>query len=89
MADVAERLSAATGTSIRYVDVPPAEARDDGIQRRRARPAVRGAPRRKGAHGVTVIEEVFGIRPTSFAELATRHAAIFRGAAGVIGSCVR
>jgi uncharacterized protein YbjT (DUF2867 family) len=86
MAEVAEKLSAATGNDIRYVDVAPEEAK-------KARLAA-GVPeytadaldelfaeRRKGKESrvYPVFEEIIGRRPTSFDEFARRNAAIFRG----------
>jgi len=86
MAEVAERLSAATGKAIRYVDVPPDKARE--AQLARGVPpfladalAELFAERRKGKESNVspVIREKFGLEPTSFAEFARRNAAIFRG----------
>jgi uncharacterized protein YbjT (DUF2867 family) len=86
MAEVAEKLSAATGREISYVNVTPEEAK-------RARLAA-GVPeytadaldelfaeRRKGKESEVypVFEELIGRRPTSFDEFARRNAAIFRG----------
>lgn len=86
MAEVAERLSRATGKPIRYVNVSPEDAR-------KARLAA-GVPayladaldelfteRRRGKESVVspVVESVFGLRATRFEEFAVRHAAIFRG----------
>jgi uncharacterized protein YbjT (DUF2867 family) len=86
MAEVAEKLSAATGREIGYVNVAPEEAK-------RARLAA-GVPeytadaldelfaeRRKGKESEVypVFEELIGRRPTSFDEFARRNAAIFRG----------
>jgi uncharacterized protein YbjT (DUF2867 family) len=86
MAEVAARLSAATGLEIRYMNVSP----EDFIAARLAA----GAPaylaeglaelfaeRRKGKEATVypTLEAVFGRRPTSFDEFARRHAAIFRG----------
>ena len=86
MAEVAEKLSAVTGKPIRYVDVPPEDARQarlaagvppflaDGLDEL-------FAERRKGKESAVwpTIEEVFGWRPASFDEFARRNAAIFRG----------
>jgi uncharacterized protein YbjT (DUF2867 family) len=86
MADVAEKLSAATGRRIEYVNVAPEEAT-------RAR-LVAGVPpfaaealaelfaeRRKGkeAQVSPVVQTLLGRRATSFDEFAVRHAATFRG----------
>jgi len=86
MAEVAKKLSAATGREISYVNVAPEEAK-------RARLAA-GVPeytadaldelfaeRRNGKESEVypVFEELIGRRPTSFDEFARRNAAIFRG----------
>jgi uncharacterized protein YbjT (DUF2867 family) len=86
MADVADKLSAATGRRIEYVNVPPEEAT-------RARLAAGMSPfaaealaelfaeRRKGkeAQVSPVVQTMLGRRATSFDEFAVRHAATFRG----------
>jgi len=86
MAEVAEKLSAATGRQIRYVNVPPEDAKR--AQLAAGMPPYMAdalaelfAERRKGkeAQVSSVIPEVFGLRATSFGEFAQRHAAIFRG----------
>jgi uncharacterized protein YbjT (DUF2867 family) len=86
MAEVAEKLSTATGTPIRYVNVAPEQARqaqiDAGVPEARADAlAELFAERRKGkeANVYPDIETIIGRRATSFDEFATRHAAIFRG----------
>jgi uncharacterized protein YbjT (DUF2867 family) len=86
MAEVAEKLSAATGMTIRYVNVAPEQARqaqiDAGMPEARADAlAELFAERRKGkeANVHQDIEAIIGRRATSFDEFATRHAAIFRG----------
>jgi uncharacterized protein YbjT (DUF2867 family) len=86
MAEVAEKLSAATGKTIRYVNVAPEDAK-------RAQLAAGVPPfladalaelfveRRKGkeAQASRVIETIIGRRAASFDEFAVRNAAIFRG----------
>ena len=86
MAEVAEKLSAATGKTIRYVNVAPEDAT-------KARLAAGVPPylaealdelfaeRRKGAESKVwpTIETVFGRRPTGFDDFAERNAAVFRG----------
>ena len=86
MAEVAQKLSAVVGKTIRYVDVHPADAN-------KARLAAGMPPdlaerldelfaeRRKGKESRVwpTIEEVFGFQPTSFDEFARRNAEIFRG----------
>jgi uncharacterized protein YbjT (DUF2867 family) len=86
MAEVAARLSAATGRTIRYVSVPPEDARKAQL--------AAGMPpfladalfelfseRRKGMEAKVWpdSERLLGRRPASFAEFATRNAAAFRG----------
>jgi uncharacterized protein YbjT (DUF2867 family) len=86
MAEVAEKLSAATGQTIRYVNIAPEEAR-------KARLAAGMPPyladaldelfaeRRRGKESTVwpTIESVFGWRPAGFDDFAARNAAIFRG----------
>lgn len=86
MAEVAERLSAATGKTIRYVNIAPEDARKAqlaaGMPPYLADALVElFAERRRGkeAQVSPVITTVFGRRPISFAEFARRNAAIFRG----------
>jgi uncharacterized protein YbjT (DUF2867 family) len=86
MAEVAEKLSAATGKPIRYVNVAPAEARSAQLaagmpQFTADALAELFAERRKGKESQVwpVIEEIIGRRATSFDDFATRNAAIFRG----------
>ena len=86
MAEVAERLSTATGRQIRYVNIPPEDAKR--AQLAAGMPPYMAdalaelfAERRKGKEAAvsTVIPDVFGLRAATFLEFATRHAAIFRG----------
>jgi uncharacterized protein YbjT (DUF2867 family) len=86
MAEVAEKLSAATGLAIRYVDVAPEDAKAAQLAAGLPPYLVDGlvelfAERRKGKEATVspVVQAVFGRRPTSFDEFARRHAAIFRG----------
>ncbi|MDB5514818.1 MAG: hypothetical protein JWQ17_1576 [Tardiphaga sp.] len=86
MAEVAEKLSAATGKTIRYVNVAPEEARKAqlaaGMPPYLADALVElFAERRKGkeAQVSAMAQTLLGRRPTSFDEFAVRHAAIFRG----------
>ncbi len=86
MAEVAEKLSAATGKTIRYVNVAPEDAK-------RAQLAAGVPPyladalaelfaeRRKGKESTVspVIATIIGRPATSFAAFAARNAAIFRG----------
>jgi uncharacterized protein YbjT (DUF2867 family) len=86
MAEVADKLSAATGRKIQYINVAPEEARKAQVAA--GVPAYMAdalaelfAERRKGkeANVSPVITTVFGRRPTRFDQFAARHAAIFRG----------
>ncbi len=86
MAEVAAELSRATGKTIRYVDVPPADARAARLAAGMPPYLAEGldelfAERRAGKEGTVspAISTVFGVRPTTFAEFAARHAAVFRG----------
>jgi uncharacterized protein YbjT (DUF2867 family) len=86
MAEVAVRLSAVTGKPIKYVNVPPEDARK--AQLAAGMPPYLAdalfelfAERRKGkeANVSRVTETVFKRKPTLFSEFAARNAAIFRG----------
>jgi uncharacterized protein YbjT (DUF2867 family) len=86
MDEVAAQLSAAAGRTIRYVNVSPEQARQaslaNGIPEYLADALVELFAQRRAGKEATVyptLQEVFGIRPTSFAEFAQRHAAVFRG----------
>ena len=86
MAEVAEKLSAATGRPIQYVNVAPEEARRaqlaGGMPQYTADALVElFAERRKGKESQVspVIEGIIGRRATSFDDFALRNAAIFRG----------
>jgi uncharacterized protein YbjT (DUF2867 family) len=86
MADVAAKLSAAIGKPVRYVDVPPEDARQARLAAGMPPYLAEGldelfAERRKGKESTVwpTIQDVFGWKPTSFDEFATRNAAIFRG----------
>jgi uncharacterized protein YbjT (DUF2867 family) len=86
MAEVAEKLSAATGKRIQYFNISPEEAKKAslaaGVPPFTAEAlAELFAERRKGkeAQVSLVIPTVFGWQATSFDEFARRHAAIFRG----------
>jgi uncharacterized protein YbjT (DUF2867 family) len=83
MAEVADRLSTATGRTIRYVAVSPEDAK-------RGRAAAGIPPylndaldelfaERRAGKEATVYGSAFVLRPTTFLEFATRNAAIFRG----------
>jgi uncharacterized protein YbjT (DUF2867 family) len=86
MTEIAERISAALGKTIHYVNVSPLEKRNAMAQA--------GVPsffldaieelfaerrRRRKSKVDLGTHEVFGIRPTTFAEFAHRDAAAFRG----------
>src|SRR5258708_6039818 len=86
MAEVAEKLSTATGKPIRYVNIAPEEARKAqlaaGVPPYTADAlAELFAERRKGKESKVWpdIEDILGRRATTFDEFATRLAAIFRG----------
>ena len=86
MAEVAEKLSAAIGKTIRYVDVPPEEANKARLAAGMPPYLAEGldelfAERRNGKESTVwpTIEEVFARKPTTFDEFARRNAAIFRG----------
>ena len=86
MAEVAQKLSAATGKQIRYVDVAPEEARQAqlaaGVPPFMADAlAELFAERRKGAESTVspLVPMLLGRTATSFDDFARRHAAIFRG----------
>lgn len=86
MTEVAERLSAATGKPIRYVDVAPEDARRAQLAAGMPPYLVDAlaelfAERRKGAeaHVSPAAQAILGRRPTRFDEFATRHASVFRG----------
>lgn len=86
MAEVAEKLSTATGKAIRYVNVAPEDAKR--AQLAAGMPPYMAdalaelfAERRKGkeAQVSPVGQTILGRRPVSFDEFAVRNAAIFRG----------
>jgi uncharacterized protein YbjT (DUF2867 family) len=88
MTEVAAKLSAATGKTIRYVNVPPDAARQ--AQLAAGMPPYLAdalfelfAERRNGKEAKVWPDAgvLLGRRPTSFDEFATRHAAMFRGEA--------
>ena len=86
MAEVAEKLSAAIGKTIRYVDVPPEEAKAARLAAGMPPYLAEGldelfSERRRGKESKVwpTIEEVFGLKPTRFDEFARQNAAIFRG----------
>jgi len=86
MADVAGKLSAATGNRIEYVNVAPEQA--TSAQLAAGMPPFTAealaelfAERRKGkeAQVSPLVQTILGRPATSFDEFAVRHAAIFRG----------
>ena len=88
MTEVAEKLSAATGNTIRYVNVPPEAARQ--AQLAAGMPPYLAdalfelfAERRNGKEAKVWpdAERLLDRRPTSFDEFAKRNAAVFRGEA--------
>ena len=90
MAEVAEKLSTATGKPVRYVNVAPEDARQ--AQLATGMPPYLAdalfelfAERRNGKESKVwpEAETLLGRRPTSFDEFAKRNAAVFRGEAPV------
>jgi uncharacterized protein YbjT (DUF2867 family) len=86
MAEIAEKLSAATGKPIKYVNIPPEAAKQAPLAAGVPAYLVDGlaelfAERRKGGESKVypTVHELLGRPPTSFSEFAIRHAAIFRG----------
>lgn len=86
MAQVAEKLSSATGKTIRYVNVAPEDAKKAQLAAGMPAYLVEAlselfAERRKGkeSHVSAIIATILGRPPTSFDEFAARNAAIFRG----------
>ena len=86
MTEVAEKLSAATGKTIRYINVPPEDARK--AQLAAGMPPYLAdalfelfAERRNGKEAKVWpnAEALLGRPPTSFDEFARRNAAVFRG----------
>jgi uncharacterized protein YbjT (DUF2867 family) len=86
MTEVAARLSAATGKTIRYVNVPPEDARK--AQLTAGMPPYLAdalfelfAERRNGKESKVWPDAatLLGRRPTSFDQFASRNAAVFRG----------
>ena len=86
MAEVAEKLSTATGKTIRYVNIAPEEAKRNqlaaGVPQYTADAlAELFAERRKGKEAQVhpLIETIIGRRATGFDDFAARNAEIFRG----------
>jgi uncharacterized protein YbjT (DUF2867 family) len=86
MAEVAAKLSAATGRTVRYVNVAPEQATTArlaaGVPPFAAEAlAELFAERRKGkeAHVSPTVQTILGRPATGFDEFAVRHAAVFRG----------
>jgi uncharacterized protein YbjT (DUF2867 family) len=86
MTEVAEKLSAATGKTIQYVDVAPEQA--TAAQLAAGMPPYTAealaelfAERRKGkeAQVSLVVQTILGRPATTFDQFAARHAAVFRG----------
>jgi uncharacterized protein YbjT (DUF2867 family) len=86
MTEVAGRISAATGKPVRYVAVSP-EDRRRGMLAAGIPAALADALGEQTAERLRCPESkvdlsthrTFGVRPTPFAEFASRHAAMFRG----------
>lgn len=86
MTEVAQRISEAISTTVRYVSVSPVERRQ-ALLAAGMSPEFADALDEQAAERLRCPEsrvdlathEVFGIRPTTFAEFAHRNAAAFRG----------
>ena len=92
MTEIAEQISLAIGKTVRYVNIAQVERRRTllgaGVPPYFADALdVQGSLRRLGTEAVVHPEThaAFGIRPTTFAEFARRHAAAFRGESGRFG----
>jgi len=86
MAEIADRLSSATGKPIRYINVAPEDARKAQLAAGMPPYLVDAlvelfAERRAGKESNVspFVEKILGRPPTSFAEFAKRNAAVFRG----------
>jgi uncharacterized protein YbjT (DUF2867 family) len=86
MADIAQAISHAIAKPVRHVDVTPEQKHqewlDAGYPPARADAFVQlFNERRELAHSDVYLatHETFGIEPTTFAQFALRHAAVFRG----------
>jgi uncharacterized protein YbjT (DUF2867 family) len=86
MSEVAERIAQVIGKPVRYVDIEPAAKTRAMIEA--GVPAAFAAAmeelfaeRRKGSEAAVDLSthEAFGVQPTTFAQFARRHAAVFRG----------
>jgi len=84
--DIAQAISHAIAKPVRYVDVTPQQKRQEWLDA--GYPAVRADAflqlfneRRELAHSDVYLatHEKFGIEPTTFAQFALNHAAVFRG----------
>jgi uncharacterized protein YbjT (DUF2867 family) len=94
MTEIAEQISLAIGKTVRYVNISPAERKrallGAGVPPYVADALdVQASERRKRSTGEAVVHLethiALGIRPTTFAEFARRHAADFRGESGRFG----
>jgi uncharacterized protein YbjT (DUF2867 family) len=86
MTEVAAQISQATGRTIQYVDITLEEykramlAMGTSPERVEAFAELWGERRDRGGSQVNLsTHEIFGVRPTTFAEFASRNAARFRG----------
>jgi uncharacterized protein YbjT (DUF2867 family) len=93
MGEVADRIAAAIGRAVRYVDVPPEVRHQEWLAagfpppRAAAFGQLFAERRRLGRSSVHLdTHRAFGVRPTPFAEFAARHAAAFRGEEAVAGT---
>jgi len=88
MAEVADRIAAATGRPVRYVDVTPEQRYQEWLaagyppERAAAFRQLFAERSRLGRSSVRLdTHRAFGVQPTTFAEFAARNAAVFRGEA--------
>jgi len=86
MTEVAEQISSAIGKPVRYVNVPPEDHRkmllEHGLPSFLADGVYELFAERRGRPDQPVLlatHELFGVRPTTFAEFACRDAAVSRG----------
>ncbi|WP_204058512.1 SDR family oxidoreductase [Microbispora corallina] len=84
MKEVVERISEATGTAFRHVELSPEDKLRESAEAGIPEPTIRilrelfaERRRRPESHVLLDTHRTFGVRPTSFAEFARRHAEAF------------
>ncbi|MBO4269935.1 SDR family oxidoreductase [Microbispora triticiradicis] len=89
MKEIAEHITEATGTAFRHVELPLDDKAREWTEAGTPEPSVRilrellaERKRRPESHVRLETHRAFGVRPTSFAEFARRHAAAFLGTVG-------